>query len=231
MEYLNSLEAAVLALETEGAIAMFAEGELITADSLTLKMYFPFSGATEQQDLIDTEVQKEMDARRLVFYSFRFLKSLPIPVVRRLLELTEKLTLYGKRKYQFLNDRFYSAKVFRRTLNQANSWFFAEVDRVRSLVNNQANKQEESRRRFNPPDWLFYEKNAMIRALTNRDAKEEHDFMLQTKQKMVGWGAYRLDDFFMVSRELQERERQLSILIEVEAWVKRRPAHDLVNVD
>ena len=219
MAYINSLEAAVLALETERAIAMFAEGEQVTVDSLTLKMYFPFSDAMEQQDLIDKGVQKQ---NRVIFGAFRFFKSLPIPVVRRLLEFTEKLRLYGKRKLQRINDPFYSAKVFRRTLNQANSWFFAEVDRASSLVKNRANDEEERRRRYNPPDWSFYEKNAMSRALTKRDAKEERDFILQTKEKMVGWGGYRLDDFFMVFWELQERERQLSIIIEVEAWVKRR---------
>ena len=166
MVYVNSLEAVFSVLETESAIAMFAEDEQVSAEALMLRLHFPFADAVEQQDLINKSVQKEIDydGRWSRFNKFRFFKSLSTPSTRRLLEVEHKLRLFGHRnclKGVFYNsDPFYSAKIFRRTLDQAHSWFFAERDRRNALPRGEL-LFDEARIMLNPPGWTFYEENAV----------------------------------------------------------------------
>lgn len=214
--YINSLEAAVQALETEGAIAMFAEDEPVLEELLTLKLYLPFTDSMDQQNLIDKEVQLEIDLQYM-FHWFRFYKSLSTPVVRRLLDFKYKLDLYGYRKVtlsQCFSDPFYSAEIFRRTLDQTNAWFYAGKDPRRVDWSPEGDLEEKQHR----SDWLFYEKHALLRSLQKKDPKEERDFILRTKEKILD----DLSDFFWIFWELQERERRLSIVTVVEAWVKQQ---------
>ena len=219
--YINSLEAAMLALETEGAIAMFAD-KPVESESLTHKLYFPFTDAMEQQDLINEKVQYKID-NRYMFDHCPFFNSLPSPVIRRLFDFTEKLDLFRYRTFRkggpHISDPFYSAKVFRRTLNQAYSWFYADVDRQNALSSKELS-QDYYGRMLNPHPWSFYEKNAIEWTLKKRDPKEEQDFILRIRQEIMV-GDRGMCDFFSMFWELQERERRLSIINEVEAWVKQ----------
>ena len=237
MAYINLLEAAVLALEMEEAISMFAEDEQITTESLTLKLYFPFSDAMEQQDSIDKGVQHDLQTN-CTGKNYPFMNSLTAPVTRRLLDFTSKLDLYGMRygryqsqKYLRLRNPFYSAKVFQRILKQTNAWFLAEEYRV--WLARKKNEAEGNVKYFGirhhtkfHADYSFYEENSMKWALAMRDTKEGHEFMIKAKENIFLLSGVPLEKFFFMFWELQERERQLSIVTKVEAWVKCQRKND-----